>query len=313
MVVERLTELIQCNQGVNANRLESQNDSIIDIMKNQYKFKYTYRDYTTRITVDFPMVEINTCLQLKLDASNLSCYVAWIGTHSSECPLPDKDRGKWIVGLIDDLMCHLGISHLKLLDGSRVLCHVNHTEINFFLLRTFQGRASSWYENFGYLPIVPCKIRERRVSAWLELGLIDQKEHDELMKHLDELTDDYTRALYLEGRLRILNRLSNYPISDFLTDIEDQINMDKPDYMLDDLSDEYISILEQYYPDDYETLGLYLTAVWKDNCNSYSILTNMLLQNKKRIGKLMKMYFTYIKQMYSKQLNCSPEENQMTL
>lgn len=289
----------------------------IDVTDDVYKFDYTYKDYTTTLTVSGYslgdiQIEIGYCLKLIIDRREQYCTIETLNTRHVDCPLPDRNRGKWLVGLIDELMCKIGIYKIEVRDFTKKQCSLTNSSVDFFLLRVFQGKSSSWYENFGFSPNYIQYLDFTILSSWLQLGLINKTEYDllfdnesTLTPNNDELNKLDRHTLYLEARVRILNMLHDYPISQFEDDVEEQLDPNSKQYRNDRMSAEYVRILEQYPATDYHMLGQYMSNLWKENCRSYQLMLNLMRQNDKGIGRLVRWFNEYANQLYSKQLWCS--------
>lgn len=133
-------------------------------MSKSYSVGYIFQNFKTSLKLSYDQIyerftiriedeeETDYCLTIVLyDTSSPIECIAEIENLTMEinCPIPKVRGGTWIMQLVDDLMCHLNVKHLTLVDLATIRCPTNNHEVNLAMLRIYGG-SKSWYENFGY-------------------------------------------------------------------------------------------------------------------------------------------------------------------
>lgn len=95
--------------------------------------------------------EYDPCLRMYIGSHDgiLSAYIDTVGIDDT-CLIPKINGGTWIMNFVNWLLCYLGIISASLDDDARLKKCGGSPRL--ILLRIFQGRLSTWYENFGYTP-----------------------------------------------------------------------------------------------------------------------------------------------------------------
>ena len=93
----------------------------------------------TKFAGDRTLIVIPSCLEIVVVGETSS-----INSLKAGCDLPS---GTWLVNMSIDLLRNMGVKSINVTDSSRI----DGAILKY--LRVFYGKFSSWYENFGFVPV----------------------------------------------------------------------------------------------------------------------------------------------------------------
>ena len=232
----------------------------IDFNQKTYWVSFLFEGYVTQLAImksednfEIKIInnlhEISPCLQLSLSEleHKVVANIDLINAVDHDCQIPARNGGTWLIKLIDKLIEILKIDQVTLYDISSVRCPLDDSKTSLSLLRIY-GSGRSWYEKYGY--------------------------------HVQNNEKQYGDAI---------KKLIHYPMQEILVDIENFKNKPVirklPPPIIKSIDHDYpivLSIFSKYPPLVKQTLGSYMTELWRTDCKSYNILNYFLISSAKQ-------------------------------
>lgn len=107
--------------------------------------KLLFQNKTHLIQLDNYSIDIGENLIL-----NPLIFSKSITMHISQVKKDNRYSGTYLMNLANALIYSLGFRYADLMDKSTILCSRDNKYSPLIFLRIFEGKLSSWYENFGY-------------------------------------------------------------------------------------------------------------------------------------------------------------------
>jgi len=206
------------------------------------------------------------CFELTVttDSEGRHGYVDLINTEYPECHLPARQRGTFILKLVDFLSLTAELPYVRITDESRVRCHLNEESVALPLLRILQ-KGQSWYGSHGYLPEASKREEfESSVRLIREFSLQDLKQKLPLLrKEMLNSLRKFPRNLSLKYAVSLFER---HPFEGQCS--EGRCNEER-DLTEDDLLWAHIEEFESDYGPR-KTVAQFLSWIWEIDCTLYS-------------------------------------------
>ena len=234
----------------------------LNFSKNVYDVKYEYNGHITTLEVSYKtepyeyyrIVIANSektnepCLDLRIKEQDgkIVGYVYFIRSLQS-CNIPEKRGGSWIMMMVTDLLCKLGVTTATLVDDSLMDCNGEDgiVKVKFPILRIYQGKMS-WYKEFGYKP----NFKTQRLFSKKYSNYTYSNYLQDIQKFVN---------IDMDVIINTLNNSEKYELasSDMLDVIREDTNKAR-------------DVLNIHKPKEKtSTLGKYMSNLWNIDCNSY--------------------------------------------